>query len=207
MKNAIKIAVFGLTIAAAVAPASAGPVTFNGMGLNRSIDYNFEGEARRNRAGQILITFEGKDHASYCVDLKHFVQNNWTATVAPVTFVNNGLAIAYLYDHFAHTVTTNLQAAGLQAAIWEVLTDYSILNFAAGDFRLKDEPSVASVAQGFLDALPADLSGYVAKSFIVKSGNHPRSQHLIIPEPATLGLLALGLPLILRRRSIRDESR
>lgn len=193
--------VAGFAIAAS--PAVADQVTFEGMGFNQSISYKLSGESKSNQAGELLIELEGVDKIAYCVDLRHGIKDSWTADLSPVTMFAGGKAAAFLYDTFASTVATNSQAAGLQAAIWEVIEDWGSINIFGGVFKLVDAPVVGPIAQGFLNAIPADLSGYTPQSFILESGNSPRSQHVIVPEPAAVVCLLLGLPLLLRRRAAK----
>ena len=96
------------------------------------------------------------------------------------------------------------EAAGLQVAIWELLVDFgSVIDLTSGDFEIRSPGAVETAAQGYLSALPADLSGYTTTSFIVASDNGRTarsSQHMIVPEPMTAGLMGITLPLFLLRR-------
>ncbi len=201
MKIRIAVAAFALLVGAAIVQAS--PVTFNGMGLNQTVNYKLSEIDKSNKAGQILITFQSQNLTAYCVDLNNTVKSSWDATPATVDFINGGRAAAFLYDTYAPSVDTALKAAALQVAIWEVVTDFGgSLNLLAGNFKLVDSENVRSLANTFLGSLPGDVGNYQSSSFIVKSGSDPRSQHLIVPEPATLGvvMVAMGMMVADRRR-------
>jgi hypothetical protein len=184
----------------------AAEIEFLGMGLNKYVHYGHNGD-HASRAGELLVKFDDVEYTAYCVDLDHRLKDEWNADFEPVSFINGDIQIAFLYDMFASLVSTNVEAAGLQVAIWEVVEDFGgALNLANGDFKLNGHADVRAAAQGYLDTLPADLSGYATSSFILASGvgggrcPQQQSQHLIVPEPTTLAMLALGLPMMWVRR-------
>lgn len=191
-----------LVCALVASQAQAIDVTFHGLIHEKNVTVSHNNSSMNLRAGDFLIEFEGEQHVAYCVDLDHVIKNTWTADIAPVTVLNGGMAIAWLYDTYAQTITTGVEAAGLQVAIWEILDDFGgVLDAGAGLFRVSSPTDVRNAAQGFLNSLPTDLSNYTTTSYILMSGNSPRSQNLIVPEPGTLGLIGLSvLPLIRRRR-------
>jgi hypothetical protein len=191
----------GMIVVALASQAWANPISFVGTGLTTDVTVNHNGSDKYVRAGEIFIDYNAIKLTAYCVDLDHWIQNSWDATEAPVTSVNGGLAAAWLYDNFAGSVTTGAQAAGLQIAIWEVVDDFGgSVDLNAGNFRFTATKSVASEAQNYLAALPSTLTGYTTPSFILQSGSDPRSQNLIVPEPASLVLLASALPMLIAGR-------
>lgn len=201
MKNRIhqlSLAVIACSFSASTANATL--IDYNGMGFKSSINYKLDGDPKSVKAGQLLIDFDGKDEIAYCVDLRHTIKSEWQATFVNVDFINGGKAAAFLFDTFAAAVDSNLKAAALQVAIWEVVEDYSSINLGSGNFKLTTTGSIATLAQSYLSVIPANLSNYNTDAYIIKSGSNPRSQHLIVPEPGTLIAILAGLPLVFRRR-------
>lgn len=203
MGKSFVVTVAGMVSTLIATSIQASPVTFSGMGLNQTVDYKLSGVDKTSKAGQILINFQSQNLTAYCVDLNHTVKSSWDATPASPDFINGGRAAAFLYDTYAASVDSSLKAAALQVAIWEVVTDFGgTLNLLAGNFKLLDSENVRNLATIYLGSLPGDVGNYQSSSFIVKSGSDPRSQHLIVPEPATLGvvMVATGMMFADRRR-------
>jgi len=187
-----------------VAPASAAVITFEGHGLSENV--NIFHEVLPNRAeiaGQMNLTINGAPFVGYCVDLDNDAPNTWDASLEPVTVIDNGIMIAWLFDNLAAGVTTSIQAAGLQVAIWEVLDDGAgVLDLNTGDFRLNVPPTNVAIrnqANAYLAMLPPDLTGYVPQSIIVFSSEVDKAQHMIVPEPSSIAGLLMGAALLLRR--------
>ncbi len=202
MKIRIASTMFAVVAICLASQLQAAEIEFNGMGLNKRVDFTHNGD-HRARAGELMVEFDDQEYTAYCVDLDHRMKDKWDADFEPVSFINGGIQVAYLYDMFASMVSTNVEAAALQVAIWEVVEDFGgAIDLAHGDFKLRGHDGIRAVAQGYLDTLPGDLSGYATTSFILASGDCPRSQNLIVPEPTTLAMLGLGLPMLwVRRRS------
>jgi hypothetical protein len=193
----------GIVVVTLASQTQANPITFAGTGLTTDVVVRHDGSDEYVRAGEIFVDYNATRFTAYCVDLDHWMKNKWDATPTPVTGVENGLAAAFLYDTFAGTVKTGVQAAALQIAIWKVVEDPgNSLNLNSGSFRFSGSKDVVDATLGFLTALPKKLKDYTTKSYILSSGTDPRSQNLIVPEPASLVLLASALPVLLigRRR-------
>jgi len=201
-KKSLITAVCAMTVAIIASEVGAAQVTFHGFGYKKKVNFVHNGSMMGVRAGQFLIDIDGVDAVAYCVDLDHRLKSVWEADIAPVGIINGGLAAAYLYDHFADTVSSNVEAAALQVSLWEVVDDYgSGLDLWSGAFQMIGPGDVATQAETYLSAIPGDLSGYVTPSYILDSGDCPRSQDLIVPEPATLALIGLGcIPVVRRKR-------
>jgi len=191
-------------IVACAAPSYAAVITFEGHGLSEDVNIFHNVLPNRDEiAGQMNITINGAPFIAYCVDLDNDAPNTWDATLEPVTIINNGIMIAWLFDNLAAGVNTTIQAAGLQVAIWEVLDDGAgVLDLNNGNFRLNVPPTAVAIqtqAQAYLNLIPADLSGYVPQSIIVFSSEVDKAQHMIVPEPSSIAALLIGAALCLRR--------
>ena len=207
-------ACFSIVLGSAVS-AMADTIEFLGMGRSQQLDIRHDGVNSNEFVGELLLNVTQNGVTSpaiaYCVDLSADALNNWNFTKQPDTIIDGwaapgtGKKVGYLFDLFAASATTNTKAAALQAAIWELLDDSGgVLDVRAGDFRLVGTNSitnaVAAQATTYLNALPADVSNYVPTSHILFSNAEPRSQHMIVPEPGSLVLLALAIPAALLRR-------
>ena len=199
-RSRIGAVAFALVLASAVS-APAAVITFDGFtSLSVDVNYTHQGVTEHGPAGQMMLTIDGTPFIGYCVDLDNDAPNTWTATLEPVSVISNGIKIAYLFDTFAGGVTTMTETAGLQVAIWEVLDDGAgTLNLLADNFRANSPASVRNQAQLYLNAIPADLSGYVPQSLIVFSSAIDQAQHMIVPEPGSIAGLILGAAMVLRR--------
>lgn len=215
MKTITSLAI-GLALMLPVA-ATAAQVTYLGGGRGQSVAVitpyapngatYFAGEMNLSLAGapaEYPASFIG-----FCVDLRHSVSTNDSYPVDLVPLPDAGLPnsgrIAWLYEAGLPTVVDNATAAGLQLAIWDVLTDNGD-GLQSGGFRSDITGGVAAATSAYL-AASANQSG---NATWLRSPTHPdgRRQDFVgpkpvIPEPATASLLALGaLPMVsfLRRR-------
>lgn len=210
-----KLCMCAAVITTAATAASADQIQFLGMGRSQLLNIRHDGASSSEYMGELLInkTQNGvtTPMTAYCVDLDNGALSNWNATKQPTSIIDTwaaagtGKKIAFLFEAFAASADTNTKAAALQAAIWELLDDSAgTLDVRNGDFKLVGTNSttnaVAAQATNYLAALPADLSGYTPSSYIIYSDAAPRSQHMIVPEPGSLLLLALAIPAIARRR-------
>jgi hypothetical protein len=173
--------------------AMADIVKVESFGPGMGIDYKFDGANQSNRAGQINIKWNGVSTWSYCVDLEYQVRigNEYGATsIAPPPGAY--LAAAYLADMFRAGADTHVEAAALQAAIWE--------SIYGSRFELTDtDATLLGYYDTYVAALPApgtfNGSNYVYLDLYTKGYPCDEKQDLItgVPEPGTLLLMGLGL--------------
>lgn len=151
-------------------------------------------------AGAFNTTDGTNNFASWCVDIfqnTYFgptVTNYSLASGASALGASRSDALGRLATESLGLVNNATTSAAFQLAIWEIVNETTghPYNLSAGNFTAWGASSAAvGIAQGWLDNLPG-TSNY---SFSVWQS--PTHQDLAVfaqvPEPASLGLLGLGL--------------
>ena len=188
-----------ITCAAGHASATTVQVEYVGRGLQKNVKVNYQGNKMTLRAGVNNLLIDGRPFASYRVDLDHRLSHKpWQATLEPLTSINGGRQAAYLWKTFAADVKNKDQAAGLQLAIWEVLSDGGgELDFTSGNFRVLDKKGPLETASDYLAATPAVIASLPPARIL----HADQSQDFLVPEPAAwLFFLATAAGLLPFRR-------
>lgn len=182
--------------------AQAAVLYFEGDGTNEIVTLHTPYAISDNvesYAGQELISFEGQEYVSWCVDLTKATGTGTAVEVSSAGYPHANW-LAYLYWTYAPEATTPLKAAALQTAIWEVLTETSpTLDALSGTFWISGNDAVADAANALLATLPPENWQPGEYPMILQSDS---VQNLMIPEPATATLAAAGLALLLSRRRV-----
>jgi len=201
----------------AVQGVRAGPVEVHlhslGAGSNLSISYQPIGSSTHQNwsvfAGQYHMHLHGGpgysgpvgSFNSFCVDLDHAVTvgQSYQANIRSTT---DGLAsggqVAYLYKKYGEaTILDNAKAAGLQLAMWDLVTDGGD-GLGAGRFQFLGGGAIASWALAYLDEAKgkSELGMWLDAS--ASGDGSGRGQSVMLPchlnpEPTSAVLLGMGL--------------
>jgi len=158
---------------------------------------------------------------TYCVDLFREMTTPQDVVVGTTAGIATGAQdaggkVAWLLNTFAPLVSSGVQAAALQVAIWESLYDNDH-NLAAGTFQLVTDSTaytgaakaqlIADQANDYLNQLYLPGGGYNTSTATWLHAVEPsggQDQITTTPEPASLTLLGMGGLLAFRRRRTAD---
>jgi len=204
LTNAAIIAIlFSLFVTFSI--ASADMMTYNGKSLTENVRFHGQGLTADGKivpAGLLSVTYRDEDIQAFCVDADQYAGSGWV-TEEGVDFLNNSSYVAFLYETYAESAVTSELAAGLGVALWEVLYECSCNGFDATSGRLyiTGNDDVAQAANAMLLNMPEDYESVMNLTVL----HSACKQDLLfgglgsVPEPATLGLLFIGIPLIIKR--------
>jgi hypothetical protein len=221
--------------------ASANSLIYDGMGNRGVVTIELNGvQEGPYYAGEINWLWdtapEGFAEAiyTYCVDpFNSAISPQWVEQKSTEVMIVDGILdpaaggrAAWLFNTYAPSIRAgggDIEAAGLQVAIWEAVND-SDNNLAGGDFALVVNSSVwggealaSSIrdqAQTYLDALfyaPGQFHLSTATWLDATPSGQDQITHLAQPqtpvsEPGTLLLFSFGVPAALIRRRLRGLS-
>ena len=214
MTKAVAASVLVFTLAVS-APAFASSMHFTGEGKTAAVTIQSPTlGVLSTDAGELDWSWVGAPPAgqppsfyTYCVDPNHYLLDVQDVTLSSSDFLTSagvtdaGEKAAWLVNTFApsiHQSGSGADAAALQVAIWEAISDNNP-DLSAGGFRLIGSPNIAAEAQGNLNALFSGPGGYHTSSAPWLDSSNGQGQMTPAPEPASLLLCGSGLILFARR--------
>lgn len=210
--------------------ARASELSYTGMGLRDivTIDANIGGQIVDGSyyAGQIEWDWTAPipdgfpgSIITYCVDIVHELDDPQEVAVSTTddpafttSATDGGAKAAWLLNSFASNVTTGLQAAALQVAIWEALYDndydlgtgsFTIVTTDAAYTGALKAQAIALQATDYLNQLFSGPNGYhtsTATWLDAATVDGLGQDQITTPEPGTLMLLGLGALFVRRRK-------
>jgi len=198
-----------LTVLTLAAASPADVMTYHGVGLNQSVGLHAPGRNVNTKAGQMQITYKDVDYDSYCVDIYVYAGSS-EVVEKPISVLNNWEQIAYLFENEAPNVSTNLEAASLQVAFWELLYEDggNPWDAGSGDLYITGNADAVSGANALLAGVPSSY----APTYVNLVLDSPCKQDMLIPtdtpvpEPASMVVLAGGAALVVVRRRRRARA-
>jgi len=202
MRRAVAIAAVLLAAIHGSARAASVNIKFDGTGLGENVEWKYYNGTSwtdlTTFAGQFKMQFvsptpAGYDSSfiAYCADIEHYLQTTETVDLLSTDLLNpssltpaTGPEVAYLYDHFGPLVSSDLDAAGLQVAIWETLYDGETNSgLSGGNFQLVGSgptyTSVKNKANSYLSA----LDGSTDDATWLRATSHPSQQNQDLVGP------------------------
>ncbi len=185
--------------------------TFNGGG--KAIVSGISNRAGSFYAGGFRLTDGTDNFVAWCLDIAHNLSlpSTYDVTTTPFTNANtvqlnnsqlshieNLFEVNYKTLNLTNSATGNIQSAGFQLALWELVYETSSqFNAASGIWYATAPKEAIDAANGFLANLGKAITQNYALTFYQSTGS---SQNLVrvdaIPLPAALPMFATGLGVL-----------
>jgi hypothetical protein len=187
--------------------AAADAVTWDGFGEKSKVRFHYPSspfDGSKVYAGQLSLEYHDQELLGYCIAPDKSAHSFNATEISPLS-LQNGLQVAWLFENYGPSVHDGTSAAALQVAIWELVGEDSSnpWDVTGGLLWIDKNDDVSDAAEALLDSLAGvDFSGYTPQATtVVLDPDNASYQGMMIPEPATVGVLVLGgLGVIVRRR-------
>jgi hypothetical protein len=197
-------------LAATVNVTYQGSDAFGSPNLSRYLSINSTGISGGVYAGPFrLVGSNGfGNFVAFCIDLAQYLTSGKDYSVAGSSKFGSAVDanIDRLFTSVYSSISTAVQGAAFQVALWEIISDTSgSYNLAGGNFSVDNASYSASVigqANQYLNGLATAGTGGYRLSFLQSSVGQDLVTISPVPLPAAAGMLGLGLASLfgLRRR-------
>lgn len=204
-------------IAAAIAASLAQAndfITFTGVneGYSGGVQFTLKGVDTPNYfAGKLNFDSQngsstGSDHfTSFCTDMEHIISSGDTYEVKSPQYTKNFATGSNLWGAgnilaktFYAVVGDGNKTAAAQIAIWKATYDGASVDYTTGNLKAKNvDAGILSQAVVYGSYFSAATEGAI---YLERIGNNGQHQMTVVPEPASMSALALGVGSILARR-------
>ena len=215
IQSMLRHALFAATCSAALCAAPQAHATFvvNGY-ANGSESFGITSPVATGTfsAGGFIGAWNGITINFWCTELNEYITFGHPYTNYSLGALNTGALSKLFYEvgGSAAALTTTDRSAALQLAVWEIVYESGPYNLGTGAFKVTSGNAAArTLAQGWLNGL-GSVTGQ-ANLFVLPAvgnqnqiGGGPPPPGLLVPEPAMLPLLGVGLLAVVfavRRRS------
>lgn len=196
LKLLLGVAAIAAAFAAASARAQSLPATLNGLGPQMLISGTFNGvDYITQNAG--ILEFDFGD--AFCVDASQGIGFPETLVydIQDPTNLSGHATISKLFGGYLASGQTDLDAAAVQWAIWEVIQDGTGGSLSSGSVRVGDA-AVSALADTYLSQVDTYTS--VPLTYLTNPNRQDVVAWGMVPEPGSLTLVGLSALAMLRRR-------